>query len=365
MDSSIEEIKFDNTGVCNFCSMHDELDQKYPLNTGGKEKFNALINKIKRDGENKEYDCIVGVSGGRDSSYTLYTAVKMGLRPLAVHFDNGWNSEIAAANIKTATSTLDTDLHTIVADWEEFKDLQLSFLKASVSDAEVPTDYVLTSVLFQEAAKFNVRYILNGHSFRTEGISPLSWTYMDGKYLKSIHQKFGKNPITSFPIMSLTQLLYYVLIRKIQFIHIPEYIPYNQTDVGKVLENELGWKYYGGHHHENIYTEFFQSYYLPKKFNIDKRKTEFSALIRSGQMKREYALEEIKKPYQYREDLITYIMSKMGLNQQEFDEIISAPPKSFHDYPSYYPIIRMMKYPIWVACKCDLLPQVFYEKYIN
>ena len=366
LDSTIPNIHYDENGVCNFCRMHDVLDQKYPLNEEGKKKFEMIIEGIKKNGQGKEYDCVVGISGGRDSSYTLYIAKKMGLRPIAVHFDNGWNTEISVRNIKNTTDKLGVDLHTHVADWEEFKDLQIAFLKASVSDVEVPTDFAIISVLYEVAKKYGIKNILIGHSFRTEGIAPLEWTYIDAKYIRSIYKMYGKKKkITSFPLMSMSQLVYYTFFTRMNFIHVPEFIEYEHDKVNKVLTEELGWQYYGGHHHESSYTEFIQSYLLPKKFNIDKRKLEFSALIRSGQMKRVDALNELKKPYPFRQDLIPYVISKLGLSQQEFEEILSAPPKSFHDYPSYYPMIQLMKYPIWVACKLDLLPQVFYEKYIN
>jgi len=366
LDSTIPNIHYDEKGVCNFCRMHDVLDQKYPLTEEGRKKFELIIEGVKKNGQGKEYDCVVGISGGRDSSYTLYIAKKMGLRPIAVHFDNGWNTEISVRNIKNSTDKLEVDLHTHVADWEEFKDLQIAFLKASVSDVEVPTDFAIISVLYEVAKKYGIKNILIGHSFRTEGIAPLEWTYIDARYIRSIYRMFGKKKkITSFPLMSMTQLIYYTFIVRMNFIHVPEFIEYEHDKVNKVLTEELGWQYYGGHHHESSYTEFIQSYLLPKKFNIDKRKLEFSALVRSGQMTRDDALNELKTPYPYREELIPYVLNKMGLSQQEFKEILSAPPKSFHDYPSYYPIIQLMKYPIWIACKFDLLPQVFYEKYIN
>lgn len=365
LDTTVPEITFDSNGVCSFCRIHDSLEKSHPLDKEGNKQFSTLIERIKKEGRNNEYDCIVGVSGGRDSTYTLYTAVEMGLRPLAVHFDNGWNSEIAVSNIKNATDKLNVDLHTIVADWEEFKDLQKSFLWASVSDAEVPTDYAIISVLMQAAHKFHVTYIFNGHSFRTEGVAPKSWTYMDGKYIRSVHSQFGKQKITSFPIMSLSELLYYTFAKRIRMIDVPEFIEYNQAIVDDVLKNKLGWNYYGGHHHENVYTEFFQSYYLPKKFGIDKRKLEYSALVRSGQMTREDAVKAIQQPYPFNHEIIDYTLSKLGFSKEDFQKIMEAPRKSFRDYPSYYPIIRTARYPIKVACSLHLLPPVFYEKYLS
>jgi len=365
LDTTVPEISFDSNGVCCFCKIHDSLEIAHPLNEEGNNHFLSLMEQIKKEGVAQEYDCIVGVSGGRDSTYTLHMAVEMGLHPLAVHFDNGWNSEIAVSNIKNVTDILDIDLFTVVADWEEFRDLQKSFLWASVPDAEVPTDYAILSVLMQTANKFNVRYVLNGHSFRTEGVAPIGWTYMDGRYIKSIHSRFGKQKITSFPIMTLSELLYYTFIKRIRMIDVPEFIEYKHADVEEVLENKLGWRYYGGHHHESVYTEFFQSYYLPKKFGIDKRKLEYSALIRSGQMMREDALKAIGQPYPYTQQIIDYTLSKLGLTQEQFKEIMEAPPKSFKDYPSYYPVIRASRYFIKAACSFHLLPPVFYEKYLG
>ena len=364
-DTSIPGIKFDAEGVCNFCRIHEELEKAHQLNDENKRRFEKLIAKIKHEGRHKEYDCVVGVSGGRDSTYVLYNAIKLGLRPLAVHFDNGWNSEIAVSNIKRATTKLNIDLHTVVADWEEFKDLQKSFLKASVSDAEIPTDYAILSVLYKEAANAGTRYILNGHSFRTEGIVPLGWTYMDGRYVHSVHKMFGRMRIKSFPIMSMSDLLYYTLGRRITFVNLLRYIEYDQKKAGEIMSRELGWQYYGGHHHENVYTHFFQSYLLPQKFKIDKRKVEYSALIRSGQMDREAALKDIEKPYPYDKEVVKYTISKLGLTQAQFDEIMSTPPKTFHDYATYYPIIKAMRMPIKVACNLDLLPMIFYQKYLG
>ncbi|HEY3272421.1 MAG TPA: N-acetyl sugar amidotransferase [Methanocella sp.] len=364
-DTTIPNIRFDADGVCNFCKIQDALEADSRLDEQNKARFTTLIEKIKREGRHKEYDCVVGVSGGRDSTYVLYNALKLGLRPLAVHFDNGWNSEIAVANIKKATNKLNVDLHTVVADWEEFKDLQKSFLRASVSDAEIPTDYAILSVLYKEAARAGTRYILNGHSFRTEGIVPLGWTYMDGRYVHSVHKKFGRMHIRSFPVMSMADLIYYTSVRRITFVNMLKYIEYDQKKAGEIMSRELGWQYYGGHHHENVYTHFFQSYLLPKKFGIDKRKIEYSALIRSGQMTREAALAEIAQPYPFDREVVNYTISKLGLSRSEFEDIMAAPPKTFHDYGTYYPVIKAMKLPIRMSCSMGLLPMIFYQKYLG
>lgn len=365
MDETVEDIYFNDDGECKYCMIHDEMEKRQPLGEQGEERLRKLITTIKRDGRGKEHDCIVGVSGGRDSTYSLYMAVQLGLRPLAVHFDNGWNSDIAVSNIKNAVSRLNVDLHTVVADWEEFKDLQIAFLRASVPDAEIPTDYAMYSTLYHVANQEGLKYFISGHSFRTEGTSPLSWTYMDGRYVRSVQRQFGKiGEITSFPIMSMPRLLYYAFVKRIREVRLMEYIDYRKQKVDAILSKELGWKYYGGHHHESIYTNFFQSYLLPQKFNIDKRKTEYSALIRSGQMTRERALTEIQsEPYTYDREIVNYAISKLGLSKQEFQVIFDLKKQSFTDYPTYFPLIRMLRGPIKLACKLHLLPHIMYLKY--
>jgi N-acetyl sugar amidotransferase len=366
LDTTAPDIWFDKRGVCKYCKIHNELEKAYPKGADGERRIHEIAGKIKKKGKNRKYDCLVGVSGGRDSTYTLYLAVNLGLRPLAVHFDNGWDSSIAVSNIKNATDKLEVDLHTIVADWEEFKDLQISFLKASVPDAEIPTDYAIYSVLFQVAAHEGIKYILEGHSFRTEGTSPLSWTYMDGRYIKSVHKKFGRRKLTSFPVLTFSKLFYFLFVRRIKYVRPLESIDYRQDEVNTILETELGWRYYGGHHHESVYTQFFQSYLLPRKFGIDKRKTEYSALIRSGQMPRESALKEIaENTYPVDQEIVNYVISKLGLSKEEFHQILSAEKKSFQDYPTYMPFIRILRLPIKLACKLRLLPQILLLKYAS
>lgn len=366
MDDTVKGISFDEKGECTFCKIHDELESKYPLNNETPHHLKLLVDKIKNDGKGKKYDCIVGVSGGRDSTYTLYNAVKLGLRPLAVHFDNGWNSEIAVQNIKSATDILGVDLHTHVADWEEFKDLQRSFLFASVPDAEVPTDWVIFSVLFAEAAQYDVKFIVHGHSFRTEGTTPLTWTYMDGKYVQDVQRRFGKLKLKSFPNMSMSKYIYYSLFKKINQIRILYYYHYNEKEVLRVLEEELGWKNYGDKHHESKYTAFFQAYILTRKFNIDKRKLHYSAKVRNGQLTREQAIEVIKKdPYTGGMESLDYCLKKLDLSYEEFDKIMNENPKSFLDYNSYYSLVQTFKTPISWGNKMGIVPDTVYKKYFS
>jgi N-acetyl sugar amidotransferase len=364
MDDTVPGITFDEQGICTFCKIHDELEKKYPLNDETPRRLQEVVDKIKRDGKGKKYDCIIGVSGGRDSTFTLYNAVKLGLRPLAVHFDNGWNSETAVQNIRNACKILNVDLHTHVADWEEFKDLQRAFLFASVPDIEVPTDWIIFSVLYSEASKNNIKYIIQGHSFRTEGTTPLSWTYMDGRYVKDIHKKFGTMRLTSFPNMTLFKYIYYSLIKKIKQIRILYYIPYNEKEVFRILENELNWKNYGDKHHESKYTAFIQSYILPRKFNIDKRKLHYSAKIRSEQISRAEALEIIKQdPFVGGEELISYCLKKLDISEVEFEKIMNEPVKSFLDYNNYYKLTKKLKNVIIYLNRIGLVPDSAYYKY--
>jgi N-acetyl sugar amidotransferase len=366
MDDTVKGITFDKDGECPLCKIHDKLQKKYPLNKESDRELARLVEVIAKTGKGKKYDCIVGVSGGRDSTYTLYNTVKLGLKPLVVHFDNGWNSDIAVQNIKKITKQLGVDLYTHVADWEEFKDLQRAFLKASVSDAEVPTDWVIFSVLFKVAAAEKIKYIIHGHSFRTEGTTPLTWTYMDGRYVNQIHKKFGSGRAKSFPIMNLLEYLHYTLILGIKQIRILNYIQYDEKEVMDLITKEFSWRDYGGKHHESKYTAFFQGYILTRKFNIDKRKLHLSALIRSGQTSRENALIKVKSdPYSGGEELLDYCLKKLDFTLEEFNEIMREQPKSFLDYKSYYSFVKSMKGPIKWANKIGIVPDTVYMKYFQ
>ena len=367
LDTTVPRIRFDDDGTCNYCKMHDKFEQKYPLSELGEKRLKEQIEEIRRKGKKKRYDCIIGISGGTDSTYCLYLAKKWGLRPLAVHLDNEWDSDIAINNIKRSVEKLGVSLKLVRVDWEEFKDLQVAFLKASVPDMEIPTDIAIYATLFKIAAEENIPSVVNGHSFRTEGTAPLGWTYMDGRYIKSVYKKFGKKKkLENFPNLKISNLLYYVLIKRIKEYRPLEYIDYDKQEAGKELEKKFEWKYYGGHHYESIYTRFVTSYILVKKFSIDKRKVSLSALVRTGKMIREEALEEIsEKPYpddKTKEDM-DYVLKKLGLSKEVFEEIMSSPAKSFLDYQTYYTLIRKFRFFIKMACKLGLVPEILYEKY--
>ncbi|KAA3607009.1 MAG: N-acetyl sugar amidotransferase [Calditrichaeota bacterium] len=362
MDTSVPGIEFDDKGVCNFCAIHDTLEAEYPLNDNGKEDLEKLIDEIKASGKGKDYDCIIGVSGGTDSIYSLYMAKKYGLRPLAVHFDNGWNTEIAVSNIENATNILDIDLYTYVVNWEEFKDLQVSFLKASTPDAEAPTDMGIHAVLYRTAAEEGIKYSISGNSFRTEGVIPHSWGYKDGKYISSVQKIFGKVKLETFPNVSLFNAINYILLKRIKIVRLLNYLPYSKEEAKKVLIKEVGWKDYGGHHHESIYTRFFQSYYAPVKFNMDRRRVNYSAKARLGLMTREEGISHMKE-LSYDPEILEkdfeYIAKKFDLSLEEFKEIIALPPKKFSDYPTYNPMLQKLKGIIEFAMKMNLLPGLF------
>lgn len=350
MDTTDEDIFFDEKGICNHCHDYDE-EVKYRVYSEkeGNEALKAVVTRIKADGKSKEYDCIVGVSGGVDSTYVAYLTKQLGLNPLAIHFDNGWNSELAVSNIEKVLNKLDIDLFTYVIHWEEFRSLQLSFLKASTPDGEIPTDHAINALLFQEASKRGIKYIINGMNYNTEQQSHLEkWAYghSDWRYIKGIHKRFGGKKLKKYPHYSLLDTFKYLVLKKIKLISILNYIQFDKNEAMEVLQNELGWVYYGGKHYESVYTRFYQSYILPEKFNIDKRLMHNSSLIRSGQMKREEALEKMIEPAA-NEQLIkedkAFVMKKLKLNNDQFESIMNETPKCFSDYPNNFNRVQKLK----------------------
>lgn len=341
------EITFDDNGVCNYCHEYKDKARTRLLPLDKREQaFNEISNKIKNSG--KRYDCLIGVSGGVDSTYTAYLVKSLGLNPLAVHFDNGWNSELAVHNIQKTLEKLNIDLHTFVIDWEEFKDIQLSFLKASTPDGEIPTDHAILATLYKVASKYGIKYIISGNNFKTEGVMPRLWAYghIDVKYLKSVHHKFGSKPFKSFPFLPISKFLWHTLFSGIKLVNILNYIDYNKDKAMEVLQNKLGWQYYGGKHYESVYTKFYQGYILPRKFGIDKRKLHLSALILSGEILRGKAIEELKQPIypidQVDEDR-EYVIKKFNISETEFDEIMKTTPKSFMDYNNNYDLHEKLR----------------------
>ena len=350
MDTSDPEITFDERGYCNHCNGFFENAPKvwFP-NEEGTKKLQAIVAEMKRYGQGKDYDCILGLSGGVDSSFLAYKAKQLGLRPLAVHVDAGWNSELAVQNIENIVKKLDIDLFTCVIDWEEMRDLQLAFLKSGVANQDTPQDHALFAALYRFAIQNKIKYVLSGSNNATEFILPSSWGYdaMDSFHLKSIHKKFGERSLQTYPTVSFFSL--YIAFRYIYGMEIItplNYIPYNKSEAIQILEREIGWKYYGGKHYESRFTKFFQGYYLPQKFGYDKRKAHLSSLIVSGQISRDDALKEMEKeayPVDQLAEDREFFIKKMRLTEQEFSDLMSVPNTNFSVYPSNHKLNNIFR----------------------
>ena len=363
-DERVSYISFDENGVCNYCHQLENLKNDYgTATTKGEKQFIKIIEQIKKDGKNKKYDCIIGVSGGTDSSYMLYLAKQWGLRPLAVHYDNTWNSAIATENIRKVLTALDIDLYTHVTDNKEADDIFRSFFYADVAEIEASTDLALAEVMYRAAWKYKVKYVLEGHSFMEEGITPVGGNYFDRKYIKSIHKMFGKLPMKSYPLMTITRFLFWSMFAKIQKIRPFWYIDYNKDDAKKFLEKEYDWKYYGGHHLENRMTAFFHSIYLPQKFNTDMRNNTLSALVRNGKKDRLEAWKEYNTPPYIEKDLLEYFKKRLELSDEEYEKIMARKPKSWTEYPTYKKTFELLRPLFKILAKANLVPMSFYLKY--
>lgn len=341
LDDTVPDIEYGPDGVCNYCRHYDERAARdLHLGPDGQRLLDGTLADVRRRGEGKEYDCVIGVSGGVDSTYVAYVVKRqLGLRPLAVHVDNGWNSELAVKNIEEVLRRLDIDLSTNVLDWNEFRDLQKSFLAAGIANAEIPSDHTIQATLFAAARERGVRYIFTGSNVVTEAILPSSWMYdaHDLRLIKAVQRRFGTVPLRTLPTISYARLAYDLLVGGIKFVPILNFVPYSKAEAKRVLIDELGWRDYGGKHYESTYTKFFQGYILPTKFGIDKRKAHLSNLIASGQIDRSAALEELAQPTYPPGDLerdLEYVIKKLGYSRAEFDAIMAAPPKRAQDYPN-------------------------------
>jgi len=357
MDTTDREIKFDENAVCNHCkNAQKKLTERYfYLDKNIKKKMlDELINKIKLIGRDKKYDCVIGLSGGVDSTFVVYKIKKLGLRPFAFHLDNGWNSKIADQNIENISKKLGIKIHRYEVNWNEFKDLQMSFLKASVPDLEIPTDHALAALFFNVATNNKINYIISGVNIASESILPRTWSYghMDWKYIKNVHKRFGKVRLNDFYHYTMYDYVNYRILKNIKTIPILNYVNYNKEEAKEIIKKELDWEDYGCKHHESIYTRFVQSYILPKKFNINKRKAHLSSLICSDQITREEALKEMQKdiyPLEKLKEDKQFVLDKLEISEKEFNQLLSLPPKSFLDYPSYIgsipgPFLKLIEY---------------------
>lgn len=343
MDTTDPEIWFDDDGVSSHALTFDEVfaeDVRRAQAGERLDELNELVETIKAAGKGKPYDCIVGISGGVDSSYVALQAVKLGLRPLAVHFDSGWNSELAVDNIHNLVTKLGLDLYTHVVDWREMKDLQLAFFKASVANADTPTDHAFGWVAYTQAKKYGIKYILSGANYASESVLPESWGYDagDAKHLKAIHKRFGTGKLKTYPLMGLvSRNLWYPEVRRIRTVPLLNYVPYIYKDAKRAIADELGWRDYGGKHYESVFTRYFQGYYLPTKFGYDKRLAHYSSLILSEQMTRDEALallETANYPDDLRKQDHEFIAKKLGISVEDLEAFYSQPPVHYSEYPN-------------------------------
>ncbi len=350
MDTSDPDITFDDDGVCNHCRTFDEqIKPQWHPDSQGRKMLDTIVEKIKRENKNNEYDCIIGLSGGVDSSYLAYVAKnQLGLRLLAVHVDGGWNSEIAVRNIEIICKKLGIDLYTHVVDWDEMNDLQAAFVRSGLANLDVPQDHAFFAALYSYAVKNNIKYVLSGSNIATEGILPFAWGYMamDLRHLEAVHRRFGRMKLKTYPRVNLFEyLVYYPRIKGMKVLKPLNYLPYDKQAAIELLERELGWQYYGGKHFESRFTKFFQAHYLPTKFGYDKRRAHLSSLIVSGQLTRQEALaemaKELYKPDELREDK-EYVLRKLDMSEEEYETILKSPNRSFSDYPSSHKLVQFL-----------------------
>ena len=372
MDTTAPGITFTTEGTCSFCAVHDRMEAAFPLGETGRRTVQKLANEMRRAGRGKRYDCVIGLSGGRDSTYTLwYCVTQLKLRPLAVHFNDGFGNPIAGENMVRTCQRLGVELRTITSDWRESKDLKIAFLKASVPDMEEGTDLGIATALYGVAAKVGVRHLVIGQSFRTEGIAPLSWNYLDGKYLRSVHKQYGTVPLRRWRPndpgfnLGIKEMFYYAFLRRIKTVTLLYHLDYVRTEVDEIIVRELAWKSPGAHYSDDLYQSLI--YYLNRvKFNIDRRLFNYSALVRSGQMSREVAMDRISRVNSIEDEAVVALcIKRLGLTRNEFEQIVATPPKTFHDYPNSYAFLRLLRLPIKLMSRLNLIPESAYDKFFN
>ncbi|HEY0041035.1 MAG TPA: N-acetyl sugar amidotransferase [Flavisolibacter sp.] len=366
-DERVSRISFDEEGICNYCKSSDAIKEQYGTGSAkGNASLQLLIEQIKKDGKNKQYDCIVGVSGGTDSSYTLAKAIEWGLRPLAVHFDNTWNTAIATENIRKMTMALGVDLDTYVVDNKEMDDLTRAFFFSGVPELDCPTDIALAEVLYRSAAKFNIKYILEGHSFITEGISPMGTNYFDGKYIEDIYQKFGSGQrLKTFPNLSFLSFIKWIALKRIKKIRPLWYISYSKEEAREFLQKRFGWQYYGGHHLENRLSAFTYCVFKPQKFGLDDRNWSLAAAARNGLIPRDTALAIYRQPISGTEELQEYFLKRMKLSTEAYLSAMQGEKKNYKQFKTYKKRFERLRPFFYLLLKAQLIPLSFYIKYTS
>ncbi len=349
MSSAVDPALVLVDGVCNHCVRYDALlDARVVPQEQRPAKLAQLVATISHAGQGKQYDCIIGVSGGVDSSYVALQAKRLGLRPLAVHVDNGWNSPLAELNMERLLRVLEIDIHTEVPRSDEFYDLQRSFLKASTPDADIPSDHAIQATLWRVARKHRVRFIISGMNFATESISVPSWSYghSDWRYIRDVHRRFGRVSLRTYPHCGFGTLAWTTLVRRVRIVSILNYLDYDKSKAVDDLVEQLGWVPYEGKHYESIFTRWVQGFYLLRKFGIDKRRGHYSDLINSGQMTRAAALAAVSgSDYseQLRAEDEILIREKLSLTAEQLDEIVDEPASSFRAYRNSYGFVQFLR----------------------
>jgi N-acetyl sugar amidotransferase len=350
MDTTDSMITFDDNGVCDHCNtFYKHILPSWHTDERGKATLEILVRKIKRAGEGKDFDCIIGMSGGVDSSFLTYIAKEqLGLRPLVFHVDAGWNSQVAVNNIEKLVDKLELDLYTEVIDWEEMKDIQLAFFKSGVSHIDAPQDHAFFATMYKFAEQYDVKYILTGGNLSTECIrNPIEWMYYqsDSVQLRDIHKQFGSRPLVNYPVTNiLRHKIYLPYIKGIKVVRPLNYVPYIKEDTVKLLVKKFGWQPYPQKHFESRFTKFYEGYWLPEKFGFDTRKLQYSSLIVTNQMTRDEALEKLSHP-SYDEEMIfhdfEYVATKLGISVDELQGYMDAPNKTYEDYKSQQSIYNV------------------------
>lgn len=363
-DERVPAISFDVDGICNYCRQVEGLIAQY--GTGqpkGEANFSGILDDIRRAGQGKKYDCIVGVSGGTDSSYLAYLAKEWGLRPLAVHYDNTWNSAIATMNIHRVLTGLNVDLYTHVVANKEADDIFRAFFLSGVAEIEAATDLGYAYLLRKVAAQHSIKYILEGHSFVEEGITPLGRNYFDGRYIQSIHRQFGRRSMDTYPLMTFSRFLKSALFNQVKFIRPLWYLKYSKEEAKLFLAEKFDWRYYGGHHLENRMTAFYHSVYLPQKFGSDMRNNTLAARVRNGTLSREKAWAEYNTPPHIEDELVSYFKKRLDLSDELYEQIMCTSGKNWTDYPTYKKHFERLRPLFFMLAKANLVPMSFYLKY--
>ena len=371
-DHLVPEIKFNDKGICNFCELHDLMEQEYPNDERGDKYIQSLLLKIKQSSKGNKYDCVLGLSGGRDSTFLLWLCVKKWqLNPLVVHFNDGFDNPVAGENMLKACKKLNVELLTVTSEWKSAKDLKITFLKASTPDLNLGTDIGIAASLYGMSVKYNLKHILIAQSFRTEGIKPLVWSYFDGDYLRNVHRLFGSVPLRPFQSekpgfhLGLKELTFYTVFKGISVWTPLYYYPYVRKSAESIIKEELSWVYPGAHYFDDLYHAFIK-YIHRVKFQIDMNMNSDSALVRSKQMSRELALKRKNQIYSIEdEDIIRLCLKRLNLSKMELEDLLAIPIKTFKDYPTSWNKIKLLKYPIKFLSYTNKLPKVTYKKYFE